>query len=112
MSDAQSIYDEANKLIQEQRLDQAVEKLQAALEIDPDHVLTLLALSRWLSVMGRHDEAVRHGVRACELDDKDPIHFTVLSVTYQRALAGTGNMEYMQLAEQARDRAHALTAQQ
>ena len=54
--------------------------------------------------MEEHDKAIEHGEKACQLDPSDQIHFTVLSVTYQRALAATGDMRYMDLAERARDR--------
>jgi hypothetical protein len=35
--------------------------------------------------LGRHDEAIRHGLRVCELDPDEPFSFTAMSVTFQRA---------------------------
>jgi Flp pilus assembly protein TadD len=33
----------------------------------------------------RHDEAIQHALKVCELEPKDAFSFTALSVTYQRA---------------------------
>ena len=35
--------------------------------------------------LGRHDDAIRHGLKVCELEPKDPFSFTAMSVTFQRA---------------------------
>ena len=45
-----------------------------------------------------------------ELDPDDPFSFTALSVTYQKAFAGTRNQEYIRLAEEAMYRANAMQA--
>ena len=58
--------------------------------------------------VGRHEDAVASGQRACEIDPSDPFHFTALSVTYQRAWQGTQNQQYIQLAEDAMARSRML----
>jgi hypothetical protein len=61
-----------------------------------------------LQKLGRHEEAIQHAQRVCELDPEDPFSFTALSVTYQRAFAGTNNMQYIRLAEDAMERSRIL----
>ena len=62
--------------------------------------------------LGEHEKAVQHGERACQLEPNDPFSFTAMSVTYQRAFAGTRNQEYIHLAEHAMAKAHALQGPQ
>ena len=112
MSDAEALYKAGDQLIRKGEVEPGVAKLREAVAADDSHLLAHLTLSRQLSLLGQHEDAVKHGERACQIDPSDPIHFTVLSVTYQRALAATGNMQFMQLAEDARDRAQALGQQQ
>ena len=110
MSDINAMYDEADKLKDEGQYEEAIAKLQQILQADPSHVLSHLALAVLYGKVGQHEQAVVHGVRACQLDPEDPFTFTAMSVTYQRAWQGTQKMEYIQLAEEARDRAHMLQA--
>jgi hypothetical protein len=58
--------------------------------------------------LGRHEEAIEHARQVCELEPNDPFSYTALSVTYQRAYAGTGNHAYIQLAEEAMARSHMI----
>lgn len=104
MADANQLYEEGHQLMQEGRNEDAIGKLQEALAADDTHVMSHLTLSRLYSLADKHEDAIRHGERVCELDPSDAIHFTMLSVTYQRALAATGDPRYMELAERARDR--------
>ena len=108
MSTAKELYNEAEKLKDDGKYDEAVAKLKEVLEQDESHVLSHLALAVVLGKLGEHEQAVKHGQRACELDPKDPFNFTAMSVTYQRAFAGTQNHSYIQLAEDAMARAHML----
>ena len=39
---------------------------------------------------------------------EDPFSFTALSVTYQRAFAGTNNMQYIRMAEDAMEQSRIL----
>jgi len=45
----------------------------------------------------------------CKIEPNDPFSFTAMSVTYQRAYAGTNNMEYIKLAEDAMERSRQLS---
>lgn len=104
-----TIYQEANQLVATGDLAGGAAKLEELLGLDDSHVLAHLTLAKLLGQLGRHEDAVRHGERACELDSTDPLNFTILSVVYQRALAATGDMRLMQAAELARDRANQMS---
>ena len=44
----------------------------------------------------------------CELAPDDPFSYTALSVILQRVYAGTGDMRYIRLAEEAMERSRML----
>jgi tetratricopeptide (TPR) repeat protein len=108
MPDPIALYDEADKLKDVGQLDQAAGKLNEALEADPQYSLAHAALAVVLQKLGRHEEAIQHAQKVCELEPSDPFSFTALSVTYQRAFAGTNNMQYIRLAEDAMERSRIL----
>lgn len=108
MSDASKLYDEGDKLKEQGKLDEAVTKFEEALAADPKYALAHSALAVVLQRMGKHDEAVTHARNVCELEPDDPFSFTSLSVICQRVYAGTGNMEYIRLAEEAMDKSRVL----
>lgn len=108
MSDVNAMYNDAEKLKDEGKLDEAIAKLNELLASDSSHVLSHLALAVIYGRVNQHEKAVEHGNRACELDPSDPFNFTAMSVTYQRAWQGTQKQEYIQLAEDAMAKAHAL----
>lgn len=108
MNEVDQRYNEAEKLKDSGKREEAVAILQGILETHPDHVLTHLTLARLMTQMGNHDEAIRHGLKACELEPEEAFNYTAMSVTYQRAFAGTGERRYIQLAEDAMARAHSL----
>jgi tetratricopeptide (TPR) repeat protein len=108
MADVNAMYNEAEQLKYAGEHQSAIEKLVELLQHDPNHVLSHLALAVLYGKVGQHEEAVEHGRRACEIDPKDPFNFTAMSVTYQRAWQGTQNGQYIQLAEDAMAKAHAL----
>ncbi len=108
MSDTTALYDEADKLKDEGKLEEAVAKLHEALEVDPDFALAHAALAVNVQKLGRHDEAIGHAQKVCELEPDDPFSFTAMSVIYQRAFAGTNNMQYIRLAEEAMDKSRVL----
>lgn len=103
------LYDEADKLKMEGKLDEAVAKLQEALAIDDSYALAHSALAVVLQRQDKHEEAVKHAQRVCELAPDDPFSFTAMSVTFQRAYAGTNNMEFIKLAEDAMERSRQLS---
>ncbi len=47
--------------------------------------------------------------KACELEPQDSFNFTALSVTYQRAWAGTQDQQYITKAEDAMAKAQMLS---
>lgn len=85
MPTREELYDEADKLKDAGQPEEAVAKLQAALAIDPGYSLAHSALAVVLTRLKRHDEAVSHALKVCELEPNDPFSFTALSVTCQRA---------------------------
>jgi tetratricopeptide (TPR) repeat protein len=108
MAEINELYQEAEKLKDEGKLDESIAKLQEILAQDESHVLAHLTLAVVYGRAGKHEEAVRHGQRACEIEPTDPFNFTALSVTYQRAWQGTQNQQYIQLAEDAMAKAHMM----
>ncbi|NLF71735.1 MAG: tetratricopeptide repeat protein [Candidatus Anammoximicrobium sp.] len=112
MPDLYALYDEADKLKNDGKQQEAIAKYEEILGIDESFSLAHFALAVAYGKVGDHEKAVQHGQRACQLEPNDPFSFTAMSVTYQRAFAGTRNPDYIHLAEQAMGQAHALQAQQ
>ena len=108
MAEINELYQEAEKLKDEGKLDESIAKMNEILARDESHVLSHLALAVVYGRVGKHEDAVRHGQRACEFEPTDPFNFTALSVTFQRAWQGTQNQQYVQLAEDAMAKAHSL----
>src|ERR1700753_3630716 len=101
MSNPVALYDEADKLKDQGKLEEAVAKLSEALAADPNYALAHSALAVIQQRLARHEEAIAHARKVCEIEPSDPFSFTALSVTYQRAFAGTNNMQYIRMAEDA-----------
>ena len=112
MASAAELYDDADRLKEQGKLDEAVEKLRAALELDADYPLAHAALAVHLQKLGQHEAAVMHAQRVCELVPEDPFSFTALSVIYQRVFAATQNHEFIRLAEEAMERSRIIQMQQ
>jgi len=108
MSDPISLYDQGDKLKDEGKLEEATAKFKEALAADSGYALAHSALAVVLQKLGQHEEAIQHARRACELEPNDPFSFTALSVTYQRAFAGTNNMQYIRMAEDAMEQSRIL----
>jgi tetratricopeptide (TPR) repeat protein len=108
MPDPVALYDEADKLKDAGKPEEAVAKLSEALQADPNYALAHSALAVILQKLGRHEEAIAHARRVCEIEPNDPFSFTALSVTYQRAYAGTNNMQYIRMAEDAMEQSRML----
>jgi tetratricopeptide (TPR) repeat protein len=108
MADPVALYDEADMLKDAGKLDEAAAKLNEALTADANYALAHAALAVVLQKMGRHDDAIQHAQKVCELEPNDPFSYTALSVTYQRAFAGTNNMQYIRLAEDAMEHSRIL----
>ncbi|QDS97822.1 tetratricopeptide repeat protein [Adhaeretor mobilis] len=103
------LYDEADSLKMAGDLDGAVGKLNEALELDPGYTLAHSALAVILQRQGKHDEAITHAEKVTELAPEDPFSFTAMSVTYQRAYAGTNDQAYIQKAEDAMEKSRILS---
>jgi tetratricopeptide (TPR) repeat protein len=103
-----SLYDEADRLKAAGELEAAAAKLQEALAIDENYALAHSALAIVFQKLGKHAEAIQHAEKVCALEPSDPFSFTALSVTYQRAYAGTNDMQYIRMAEDAMERSRQL----
>jgi tetratricopeptide (TPR) repeat protein len=90
----------ADSLRAEGKYNEAIAKLMQALELDEKFVRTHLALGVLYHLVGDYDLAVKHGERAVELEPGDSFNVAALSVTYQRALAATGDMRFKEKAEE------------
>ncbi|MFM8952099.1 MAG: hypothetical protein ACKOOF_03435 [Planctomycetaceae bacterium] len=62
----------------------AVAALEAVVADDPGYALAHSALAAWCTRLERHDDAVRHARRVCELEPNDPFSYTALSVACMR----------------------------
>ena len=101
MSTKEQIYDEADRLKDSGQLEAAAAKLQEALGLDPNYALAHSALAIIYTRLKRHEEAIKHGLKVCELEPNDSFSFTAMSVTYQRA-------GYIPEAEEAMARARMI----
>lgn len=102
MPTREELYDAADALKEQGLLAEAAAKFEEAIAVDPNYALAHSALAVVLGKLQRHDQAIAHGVRVCELEPSDPFSFTALSVTYVRA----GKIPE---AEDAKARAHMLS---
>jgi Flp pilus assembly protein TadD len=85
MATNEELYSEAEKLKDAGDLEGAAKKLQELLAQDSNYALAHSALAVIYTRLRRHDEAVQHALKTCELEPNDAFSFTALSVTYQRA---------------------------
>lgn len=108
MSSVVELYAEAEKLKDNGNNVEAIEVLNKILELDSQHVLTHLTLGRLYTLTGQHELAITHNQKACELEPNDSFNFSALSVSCQRAYAGTGDRKYIQMAEDAMAHARSL----
>ncbi len=81
----EQLYDDAERLKDAGKLEEAVAVLEKLLEQDPNYALAHSALAVHYGKLKRHDEAIRHGLKVCELEPNEPFSFTAMSVTFQRA---------------------------
>ncbi len=111
MTDIHAKYNEVEKCIDDEKFEEAIAGLTEIVAEDDSFVLAHLALARVYTKTGQHELAIRHGEKACELEPEDPFNFTAMSVTYQRAWAGTQDQQFIAKAEEAMAKAQMLQAQ-
>ena len=109
MSDLHAKYNEVEKLIDDEKFTEAISGLTEIVGEDESFVLAHLALARVYTKTGQHDLAINHAEKACELEPQDSFNYTALSVTYQRAWAGTQEQQYITKAEDAMAKAQTLS---
>jgi Tfp pilus assembly protein PilF len=85
MATSEELYDAHEKLKEQGNLEEASAKLEELLAQDPTYALAHSALAVLYGKLKRHDDAIRHGLKVCELEPNDPFSFTAMSVTFQRA---------------------------
>jgi Flp pilus assembly protein TadD len=81
----EELYAEAEKLKDAGNLEEAAAVLERLVEQDSAYALAHSALAVIYGRLKRHDEAIRHGLKVCELEPNEPFSFTAMSVTFQRA---------------------------
>ena len=80
MTDREDQYAAAETLKNEGKLAEAVASLEGLVAKQPDFALAHSALAAWCTRLERHDEAIQHARKVCELEPKDPFSYTALSV--------------------------------
>jgi Flp pilus assembly protein TadD len=85
MQTADQRYDEAIALQQAGSLEEAVGKLESLVADHPDYALAHSGLSVFYGKLSRHDEAIAHAQKVCELEPDDPFSFVAMSLICQRA---------------------------
>ncbi len=78
-------YDEAIALKEAGNLEEAVAKLESLVQDAPDYALAHAGLSVFHSQQERHDQAVQHAQKVCELDPNDPFSYMSMSLICQKA---------------------------
>lgn len=81
----EALYDEAIKICEQGDLEGAVGKLQELLKQDEKYALAHAALSVFYSKLEKHDEAIIHADKVCELEPTDPFSFIAKSLVCQKA---------------------------
>ena len=92
MADVHELYDQADQLKVEGKLEEAVAKYGEILAEDPNYALAHAALAVVCGRLGQHDSAIEHARRVCEIAPE----------------AGTNNPQYIQDAEDAMARSQRL----
>ena len=85
MATNEELYAQAEQLKDAGKLEEAVAVLEELTRQDVSYALAHSALAVLYGKLKRHDEAIRHGIKVCELEPNEPFSFTAMSVTYQRA---------------------------
>ena len=81
----EELYAQADRLKDEGNLEAAAATLESLVAQDDGYALAHSALAVIYGRLRKHDEAIRHGLKVCELEPNDAFSFTAMSVTFQRA---------------------------
>ena len=84
MATREERYEAAEALKNAGDLAGAVAALEAVVADHPEFALAHSALAAWCTRLERHEEAVRHARRDCDLEPADPFSYTALSVACMR----------------------------
>ena len=84
MATREERYEAAEKLKNAGQLADAVAVLEGLVAAHPEYALAHSALAAWCTRLDRHEDAVRHARRVCELEPQDPFSYTALSVACMR----------------------------
>lgn len=84
MATREERYEAAEKLKNAGQLADAVAVLEGLVADHPEYALAHSALAAWCTRLDRHEDAVRHARRVCELEPQDPFSYTALSVACMR----------------------------
>ena len=85
MASREEAYAAAEKLKEDGQLEEAVAALDTLVGEHPDYALAHSAISAWCTRLERHEKAVQHARRVCELQPNDPFSFTALSMACMKA---------------------------
>lgn len=112
MSEINAKLSQAETLKDEEKFAEAIALLLEILEEDPQHAICHFTLAVLYGKVDQHDKAVEHGETAVALDPNDPFSYTAMSVTYQRAYAGTDDHSFIAKAEDAMEKSRMVAQQQ
>ncbi len=91
-------YDEAILSKESGNLDEAATRLEKLAEEHPDYALAHAGLSAVYSQLDRHDKAVEHGQKVCDLDPDDSFSHMAMSMVCQKAGKRSEAEDAMKLA--------------
>ncbi len=77
-------YNQGMEFFAEDRLDEAIDAYQKALEEDPNYADALHALAMAYANQEKLDEAIEVGKKLIEVNPEDELAYTSLSIFYQR----------------------------
>lgn len=83
MPDARALYREGFQHFAEDRIDEAIDCYQRAVDAEPNLAIAWNGLSMTLKRKGDLDGAIEAGVKIIELEPDDPLSHTNLSILYQ-----------------------------
>ena len=85
MPSPDQVYDEAIDLKEAGKVEEAVGKLESLIAEHPDFALGHAGLSVFYGLMDRHEDAVKHAQKVCDLEPDDSFSFMAMSIVCQKA---------------------------